>query len=128
MVFTPQDELHGYTPQRIVRNDELGSRNPMPPEHMHRLYGGDQHFQEFDQEMARMAEEEGEEHSWGFGLAPDMSLLDEYDPECYDERWRIDDERWEAKQAAEKVEAERYPLTGGDDPLWPRPWSANAPS
>lgn len=55
-------------------------------------------------------------HGWSFGLAPDSSLLDEYDPEGYDERWRIEEERMEASQAARKAEAQTLPFAGADDP------------
>jgi hypothetical protein len=55
--------------------------------------------------LARMAADPSHEHGWAFGLAPDFSLLDEYDPEGSDKRWRIKEERMEANQAARRAEA-----------------------
>ncbi len=63
-----------------------------------------------------LAEDPQHDHGWAFGLAPDMSLLDEYDPEGYDERWRIEHERTEAYLATRQAEADALPFAGADDP------------
>ncbi|MBX7237481.1 MAG: hypothetical protein K1X65_24090 [Caldilineales bacterium] len=114
--FTPQDDLYGFTPQRVIRNEELGLRNIISSAHKHELF--------FDdcpvcQEMRELEEEglgDDDDGGWGFGLAPDTTLLDEYDPEGYDERWRIEDERMQAHLAQIKAEAQELPFTGADDP------------
>lgn len=114
--FAPQDDLYGYTPQRIIRNEELGLRNIIPAEHRHELSFDDcpicEEMSEFDE--AEWGEED--DGGWGFGLAPDTTLLDEYDPEGYDEHWRIKGERMEARLAQMRAEARELPFVGADDP------------
>jgi hypothetical protein len=113
--FAPQDDLYGYTPQRVIRNEELGLRNTISAGHKHEIF--------FDDcpvclEMRDLEEEglgDGNGDEWGFGLAPDMTLLDEYDPEGWDERWRIEGERMEAHLAQMKAEAQELPFVGADD-------------
>ena len=94
--FTPQDQLYGLTPRRVIRNEELGLPNKIPLDRL-----GDDLFDDCPICQAMMEEAEelqaaGEhDHGWNFGLAPDITLLDQYDPEGYDERWRLEDERQE---------------------------------
>lgn len=114
--FTPQDDLYGFTPQRLIRNEELGLRNIISSGHKHEIFFDDCPL---CQEMRELKEEglgEGEAGEWEFGLAPDMTLLDDYDPEGYDERWRIEDERLQAHLAQIKAEAQELPFLGADDP------------
>ncbi len=112
--FTPQKSLYGYTPRRIIRNEELGIPNTIPEDRLPDALGEDYPF---DKEMREMMEAAGEEVSpWQFGLAPDITLLDEYDPEGGEERWRIEDERLAKQIAKMKQEAQLFPPTGADDP------------
>ena len=114
--FTPQDELHGYTPQRIIRNEELGIRNTIPAANMGDLFFDDCPVCQMMREDAEAEIAEGHDHGWAFSLAPDRTLLDEYDPEGWDERWRIENERMEADFARRKAEAKELPFVGADDP------------
>ena len=116
--FTPQNDLYGLTPQRMIRNEELGIANTIPGDRL-----GDMFEDDCPVCAAMRAEAEAgmaagpdHDHGWSFGLAPDSSLLDEYDPEGSDERWRIEDERMKANQAARKAEAQTLPFAGADDP------------
>lgn len=116
--FTPQDELYGFTPQRVIRNEELGIANTIPGGRLGDMFEDDCPL---CADMRAAAEADlaavpDHDHGWAFGLAPDSSLLDEYDPEGSDERWRIEDERMKANQAARKAEVQTLPFTGADDP------------
>ena len=95
--FTPQDDLYGLTPQRMIRNEELGIANTIPGDRL-----GDMFEDDCPVCAAMRAEAEA-------GMA-------EYDPEGSDERWRIEDERMKANQAARKAEAQALPFAGADDP------------
>ncbi len=111
--FTPQEALYGYTPQRIIRNEELNIPNVIPENRLPDALGDDYPF---DKELREMMAAQGEDNaSWGFGLAPDASLLDEYDPEGAEERWRIEDERALERLAEMKREADLFPPVGADD-------------
>jgi hypothetical protein len=65
---------------------------------------------------AGMAADPDHDHGWCFNLAPESSLLDEYGPEGYEDRWRIEEERMAANRAARKAEARALPFVGADDP------------
>ncbi len=82
--FTPQDELSGLTPRQMIRNDEQGKPNTVPHNHLKEVFSD-------DCPICRMMRDgllgDGE---WHIGLAPDRSLLDEYDQEGYDEKWADD--------------------------------------
>lgn len=117
--FTPQDELYGFTPQRVIRNEELGFANTIPGDRLGDVFEDDDCplcATLREEAEAAFATNPGHDHGWFFGLAPDFSLLDEYDPEGSDERWRIEEERMEATQAARKAEAQLLPFAGADDP------------
>jgi hypothetical protein len=110
--FAPQAELHGLTPRDIIRNEELGRPNVVPHDHLDELF--------FDDcPVCQMMREEalsGEGGEWHFGLAPDLSLLDEYDPEGYESRWAELDQRMEAdKVRRQKPEAREW-LTQNPNP------------
>jgi len=112
--FTPQDALYGFTPQRVIRNEQLDIPNIIPEDRLPDALGDDFPF---DKEMREMLQAEGEDvPPWWFGLAPDFTLLDEYDPEGVEERWRIEDERLAEELAEIKREAELFPPVGADDP------------
>lgn len=116
--FAPQDDLYGLTPQRVIRNEELGFANTIPGDRLGDMFEDDCPVCAAMRAEAEagLAADPDHDHGWSFGLAPDFSLLDEYDPEGSDERWRIEDERMEASQAARKAEAQAMPFTGADDP------------
>lgn len=116
--FTPQDDLYGLTPQRVIRNEELDIGNVIPVDRLGEIFEDECPLCTAMQAEAEagMAADSHHDHGWCFHLAPDFSLLDEYDPEGYDERWRIEDERMEADRAARKAEAQALPFVGADDP------------
>ena len=116
--FTPQDDLCGFTPQRVIRNEELNIRNTVPCDKLGDLFEDDCPVCAAMRTAgeADMATDPDHDHDWAFNLAPDFSLLDEYDPEGSDERWRIEAERMEADRAARKAEARALPFVGADDP------------
>lgn len=116
--FTPQDELYGYTPQRVIRNEELGIRNIIPNDRLGDMFEDDCPVCSAMRAEAKagLAADPNHDHGWAFDLAPDLSLLDEYDPEGSDERWRIEDERMEANRAKRQAEANAWPFFGADDP------------
>jgi hypothetical protein len=91
--FTPQDDLHGLTPRQVVRNEEKGKPNVVPHDHLDDLFHDDCPICQMMRD--EVLSEEGDE--WHFGLAPDLTLLDEYDLEGYDAKWADDN----ADQAAE---------------------------
>lgn len=116
--FTPQDELYGFTPQRVIRNEELGFANTIPGDRLDDVFEDDCPICAAmrSEAEAGLTADPDHDHGWFFGLAPDFSLLDEYDPEGSDERWRIEEECMEADQAARKAEAQALPFAGADDP------------
>ena len=81
--FAPQPNLHGLTPRDVIRNEELDRPNVVPHDHLDELF--------FDDcPICQMMHEDvlsGEGGEWHFGLAPDFSLLDGYDPEGYEAHW-----------------------------------------
>ena len=116
--FAPQDELYGLAPQRVIRNEELGLANTIPSDRLGEVFddGCPLCAAMLEEAGAGLAEDPHHDHGWSFGLAPDMSLLDEYDPEGYDERWRIEEERMAEDMAERQAEAETLPFIGADDP------------
>lgn len=116
--FAPQDELYGLTPQRVIRNEELGLANTIPGDRLDEVFddGCPLCAAMLEEAENGLAEDPHHDHGWSFGLAPDMSLLDEYDPEGYDERWRIEEERMAEDMAERQAEADVLPFIGADDP------------
>ncbi len=114
--FAPQGELYGYTPQRVIRNEELRLRNTIPVEYLDEEFFDDCPICQAIRAGIEADVAAGHDHGYGFGLAPESSLLDEYDPEGSDERWRIEDERMAEHRAQRQQEAKRFPLSGADDP------------
>jgi len=86
--FTPQQELHGLTPRQVIRNEELGHPNVIPHDHLDEIFDDDCPVCQMMKDGALS----GEGGEWHFGLAPDLTLLDEYDPEGYEARWAAEEE------------------------------------
>jgi hypothetical protein len=92
----------------MIRNDEQGKPNTVPHNHLGDIFSD-------DCPICRMMKDgllgDGE---WHIGLAPDMSLLDEYDPEGYDEKWRDDLEppTVSGSAAASSVDADEETTNG----------------
>ncbi len=112
--FTPQSDLHGLTPRAVIRNEQLDRPNVVPHEHLDDLFDD-------DCPLCQMLREEamhGEGGEWHFGLAPDHSLLDEYDPEGYEAYWAEMDRRMEEEgKRRTKPEAREW-LARNPNP-WP---------
>jgi hypothetical protein len=110
--FAPQSELHGLTPRDVIRNEELGRPNVVPHDHLDELF--------FDDcpvcQMMRDEALSGEGGEWHFGLAPELSLLDEYDPEGYEARWEEEDRRMEENAACRQRPEAREWLTQNRNP------------
>jgi len=84
--FTPQTEdLHGLTPRDVIRNEQMNRPNVIPRDKLRDALDEDYDFMIED---GLLTEDNMDE--WHFGLVPDMCLLDEYDPEGYNERWASD--------------------------------------
>ena len=90
-LFTPQRDLHGSSPHVVVRREELGEPNVLPPP--------SPDDDELIQELHEIEELLGgsERHHW---VVDDggLSLLDEFDPKGQDEYFRIMDARAAARQ------------------------------
>lgn len=104
--FAPQSELHGLTPREIIRNEELDRPNVVPHDQLDELF-------DYGCPICQLARAEalnGEEDSgWHFGLAPDHTLLDEYDPASYAAHWAGVDREIEVRQANQnKPEAREW--------------------
>jgi hypothetical protein len=101
--FTPQDELSGLTPREMIRNDEQGKPNTVPHNHLGDIFSD-------DCPLCQMMKDgllgDGE---WHIGLAPDMSLLDEYDPEGYEDRWRDETVTPAANTSPAIIDADKEP-------------------
>ncbi len=91
-LFTPQRDLHGSSPRDVMRREELGEPNVLPPPSP----DDDEMLQEL-YEIEELCG--GERHHW-FVDDGGMSLLDEFDPEGSDEYFRILDERAAASHTA----------------------------
>jgi hypothetical protein len=115
--FAPQEELYGFTPQRVIRNEELGLQNTIPVEYLDEEFFDDCPICQAIRAGIEADVAAGHDHGYGFGLAPESSLLDEYDPEGDEERWRIEDERMAEFHAQCQQEAKQFPLSGADDPV-----------
>jgi hypothetical protein len=87
--FAPQKELSGLTPRQIIRNEELDRPNVISHDHLEDVFDD-------DCPICQMMKDEafgGDGNEWHFGLAPDRSLLDDYDPEGYEARWTEEDKK-----------------------------------
>ena len=85
--FTPQDEdLNGSSPRDIIRREERGEPNVVPHDHEHKMFFDDCPLCEA---MKNGELDLGEMH-WTY--CPDMTLLDQYDPEGYDAKYAAHDD------------------------------------
>lgn len=102
----------------MIRNEELGLANTVPGDKLGDMFEDDCPICAEMRAAAEagLAANPNHDHGWSFDLAPDSSLLDEYDPEGSDERWRIEAERMKTNEAARIAEAHALPFTGADDP------------
>lgn len=105
-LFTPQRDLHGSSPRDVMRREQLGEPNMLPPP----LPDDDELIQELHEIEELLG---GERHRW-FVDDGGVSLLDELDPEGQDEYFRLLDERATARQKENDLLG--TPL---DDDEWP---------
>ncbi len=98
--FTPQKELSGLTPRQIIRNEELDKPNVVPHDHLDDVFDDDCSICQMMKEDAL----NGIGGEWHFGLAPDHTLLDEYDPEGHEARWEEEEKKWSAERRAKEDE------------------------
>ena len=122
--FEPQKDLSGLTPRQIIRNEELDRPNVIPHDHLEDVFDD-------DCPLCQMMKDDalnGLGGEWHFGLAPDHSLLDEYDPEGYDARWAEEDKKmaeWKKQRGIDpdddddiprqiRVEAREWLTTNGN--------------
>ena len=82
--FTPQDELSGLTPRHMIRDEEQGKPSVVPHDHL------DDVFHDDCPVCQALKDDTLADVEWNIGLAPDMSLLDEYDDEGYNAKWGAD--------------------------------------
>ena len=99
--FTPQEELYGSAPREVIWREQLGEENPLPREYAREAYCGDDCplCQMLIAEIENAPDDESHGHFWGY--APENILLDLYDPEGSEERWRQEDARhaeWRQRQ------------------------------
>ncbi len=105
-LFTPQRDLHGSSPRDVMRREQLGEPNVLPPP----LPDDDELIQELHEIEELLG---GERHRW-FVDDGGVSLLDEFDPEGQDEYFRLLDERAAARQKENDLLG-----TPPDDDEWP---------
>src|SRR6185369_16872090 len=79
--FAPQEELSGLTPRQMIRDEEQGKPSVVPHDHLDDLFHDDYPVCRFMKDLPLSNDE------WHIGLAPDMTLLDDYDPEGYEAKW-----------------------------------------
>jgi hypothetical protein len=102
--FTPQKELYGSAPREIIWREQLGEPNVIPKEYAAEAFADDCPI---CQEMRREIEEaeDGVDHGHHWTYCPDSCLLDIYDPEGSEERWRKDfSRREEAREEREQAQ------------------------
>lgn len=112
--FRPQPDLHGLTPRDIIRNEQLDRPNVVPHDHQEELFPDDCPLCQMMREEA-MSGQGGE---WHFGLAPETTLIDDYDPEGYESYWAEMDRRQEEDWEDEDLPEAREWLTHNPNP-WP---------
>ena len=97
-LFTPQGALYGSAPREIIWREQLGEGNPIPKEYAAEAYGDCDCpiCQMLREEIENAESDEAHGHFWTY--CPDSCLLDRYDPEGSDERWRREFERMEEWQ------------------------------
>ena len=87
-LFTPQEQLYGSSPRDVIWREQLGEGNPIPREDAVEVYSDCdcQICQILREEIENAASDEAHGHCWTY--CPDSCLLDRYDPEGSEERWR----------------------------------------
>ena len=87
-LFTPQEALYGSAPREIIWREQLGESNPIPREYAVEAYGDCDCpiCQMLREEIESAESDEAHGHCWTY--APESSLIDRYDPEGSEERWR----------------------------------------
>ena len=106
-LFAPQRDLHGSSPRDVMRREQLGEPNALPPPSP----DDEEWLQELHEIEALLGG--NERHHW-FVDDGGVSLLDEFDPEGQDEYFRILDERAAARQQENDLLG-----TPPDDNEWP---------
>ena len=87
-LFTPQEQLYGSSPRDVIWREQLGEGNPIPREYAAEAYSDCDCpiCQMLREEIENAESDEAHGHCWVY--SPDSCLLDRYDPEGSDERWR----------------------------------------
>ena len=109
--FTPQQELYGSAPREVIWREQLGEGNPVPREYAAEVYGDCDCpiCQMMREEIENAESDEAHGHFWNY--FPDSCLLDRYDPEGSEERWRqelAEMQEWQVERQAE-VPVEGHP-------------------
>jgi hypothetical protein len=136
--FMPQAALYGSAPREVIWREQLGEGNLIPKEYAAEAYGDCDCpiCQMMREEIDSAESDEAHGHFWTY--CPDSCLLDRYDPEGSDERWRKELEEmqeWQEERKAEREQAKEpapgytpAPLPGREvDPatflsVLQRPW------
>ena len=106
--FTPQAVLYGSAPREVIWREQLGKDNPIPKEYVGEAYGDCDCpiCQMMREEIENAESDEAHGHCWSYFT--DSCLLDRYDPEGSDERWREeleDMKEWQEERQSEQDQA-----------------------
>jgi len=85
--FMPQTDLYDSAPREVIWREQLGEPNPIPRAYAAEIYDDDCPICQMMREEIESAESD-EDHGHHWTYCPDSCLLDLYDPEGSDERWR----------------------------------------
>ncbi len=122
--FTPQKELYGSAPRELIWREQLGEQNPLPKEYAAEAFGDDCPIcQAMREEIENAEDDAAYGHFWGY--SPDTCLLEQYDPEGAEERWRKESARMsQADSGAGYAAADLPPQLTADEFLsvLRRPW------
>jgi len=130
--FTSQRELYDSTPREVIWREQLGEQNPLPKKYLAEVFGDDCPIcQAMREEIENAEDDDAHGHFWGY--APDTCLLERYDPEGAEERWRKEFaqmDAWEAEQEQTRSAPEYTPPPTPPPQLTPdeflsvlrRPW------
>jgi hypothetical protein len=101
--FTPQEKLYGSAPRQIIWREQLGEQNPLPKEYAADVFGDDCPIcQAMREEIESAEDDEAHGHFWGY--TPETCLLDLYDPDGSEERWRKEFARMEAEEEQRRTQ------------------------
>jgi len=130
--FTPQKELYGSAPREVIWREQLDEPNVIPKEYAAEIFDDDCPIcQEMRQEIENAEDDEEHGHFWNY--CPDTCLLERYDPEGAEERWRKEFaqmDEWKAEQKQTQPEPGYTPPPAPAPQLTPdeflsvmrRPW------